>query len=103
AARQAASGNGDLPTNSLKILGAELDRRAVRCAVGRVIPGVAIARECVRAGDPLGGHELLERGEPVTIIRCAQIGITSGLRAVDLLGQSRRPFGPGENAALMEG
>ena len=53
-------------------------------------------------GDALFVDQTFERIEPVPVIAFARIGIASGLRALDFLGQRVGPFGPGEQAALMQ-
>src|ERR1700733_9950078 len=91
-------------TSSLivKVARLELDRRAVRGAFAGVLPGVARARELLRVGDALLGDDALQRGEPVMIIGLAGVGIAGGLRLLDLVTERRRPFRPGEQAALVE-
>src|SRR5947209_8215648 len=80
----------------------EFDRHAVRGAVGGMVPGVAIARQGVTAGDAFLGDDALERGEPMPVIGLPGVGVAHGLRALNLVGQYRRPFAPGEQAALVE-
>src|SRR5438105_10262855 len=65
-------------------------------------PGVAIARQRVRAGDAFFGDDALERSEPMPVIGLAGVGVAQRLRAPDLVGQYRRPFAPAEQAALVE-
>ena len=76
----------------VKVLRLQLDRLAVRRAVGGVIPGVLIARERRRVGHALLGDEALERVEPVAVVGLAGVGIARGLRALDLVGERRGPF-----------
>ena len=89
-------------SSNREVVRLELDRRAMRRAVGGVVPGVAIARERRRVGHAFLGDDPLERVEPVPIVGLAGIGIAGGLRALDLLAERRRPFGPGEQAALVQ-
>src|SRR5262249_47503194 len=51
-----------------KILCLQLDRRAVRRALGCVLPGIAIARQRGAVGHALRGNDALERVEPVPIV-----------------------------------
>ena len=67
-----------------------------------MIPGVAGARERACIGDALVGHHAFERSEPMAVIGLAGVGIAGGLRALDLLSESGRPFAPGEQAASVE-
>ena len=57
-----------------KILFRQLDRLAVRRAVGGVVPGVAVAVQQFAGRHALGGDEALQRGEPVLVVRLARIG-----------------------------
>ena len=68
----------DLP----KILRPQLDRLAMRSAVGRVVPGVAVAVQGFRRCDAFARDEAFQRGEPVQIAGLAGIRIAGGLRAV---------------------
>src|SRR5947209_6177243 len=86
----------------LKILLPQFDRTAVRGAVGGAVPGVAGAREHRGAREALVRDEALERGEPVPVVGVAEVGIARRLRALDLLGECRRPLRPGEEAAPVE-
>src|SRR6266700_8070028 len=86
----------------LEIFRAQLDRRAVRGAVGGVLPGAAITREAGGVGDALFGDQAFERGEPVPVIGLAGIGIARLLRALDLGGEGRCSFGPAEQPAPVE-
>ena len=79
------------------------DRRAVRRAVGGVVPGIAIAMQRVRAGDAFFGDEALQRLEPVPVIGFAGVGRRPAWARFDLGGTARRPFGPGEQSALVQG
>ena len=88
---------------SAEILGLELDRRAVRRAIGGVRPRALITRQRARVGDALLGDDPFERGEPVAVIGLAGIGIARVLGALDFLAQRLRPFLPSENAALIQG
>src|SRR5262249_37541409 len=83
-----------------KIFRLELDRRAVRRAVGGMIPGGAIARERRRVGHALAGDEPLERIEPVPVIGLAGVWIAPRLRPLDLFGERPLPIVPAEPAAL---
>src|SRR5262249_35659020 len=91
-------------TNSiLKIFRPELDRRAVRGAVGGVVPGPVVAVERLAADHALLGDEPLERRKPVAVIGRAGVGIAGRLRVLDLVAERRRPFRPSEHAAIMQG
>src|ERR1700733_9088172 len=85
-----------------KIVRSQLDRRAVRRALAGALPGVARAAERRRVGEALLSDDALERGQPVMVISLAGIWIAGGLRLLDLVAQRRRPFLPGEQAALVE-
>src|SRR5215470_107078 len=85
-----------------KIVSPDLDRRAVRRAVGSAVPGVVIARELGGAAHALGRDETFQRVEPVMIVGLAGVGIARRLGTLDLLAERRRPFGPGEHAARMQ-
>ena len=85
-----------------KILRPQLDRRAMRRAVGGVVPGVAVAVQGIRGRDALGRDQPLQRRQPVPVIGLAGVGIAFGLRALDFLGERGGPFVPGEQAALMQ-
>src|SRR3954449_3484683 len=80
----------------VEILRLELDRLAVRRAVGRMIPGMLVARKRCAIGHALLGDEALQRIEPVPIIRLARVGIAGALRALDLVGERGGPLRPGE-------
>src|SRR5262244_3408400 len=80
----------------------QFDRLAVRRTVRGMVPGVAIAGEARSIDDALLGNEAFERVEPMPIIGVAAIGVARLLRALDLLGQRRRPFRPGEKATATE-
>src|SRR5215216_8108575 len=67
-----------------EILRLELDRRAVRSAVGRMIPSVVVAPQGRRVGDALLGDDAFERVEPVMVISLAGVGIARLLSALDL-------------------
>src|SRR5580704_10200763 len=86
----------------VKIAWLKLDRRAVRRALAGMLPGMAGARELARVGDAFFGDDAFQRGEPVMIIGLAGVGIAGGLRLLDLVAERRRPFLPGEQAALFE-
>ena len=75
---------------------------AVRRRVGGAFPGVAVTGQGRRVGDAFLGDEAFERGEPVLVIGVAGIGVAGGLGALDLLGEGRGPFGPGEEPALVQ-
>ena len=62
----------------------QLDRRPVRCALGRVLPCVPVARERRSVREALRGDEPLERREPVQVVRLAGVRIACRLRALDL-------------------
>ena len=51
-------------------------------------------RPCVRPA--------LQRGQPVGVVGVTEIGVAGGLRDTDLPCQRLGPFGPGEQAALMQ-
>jgi hypothetical protein len=74
----------------------------MRRAVGRVVPGVAIAREFVARARALVGHEAFERGEPVPVVGVAGVWIAGCLCGGDLRGERLGPLDPGEEAALMQ-
>ena len=79
------SGLGFVRDHTLtEILWPQLDRLAVRRAVGGVVPGIVIARERVAIGDVFLGDEMFERVEPVPVVGFAGIGIAGRLRALDL-------------------
>src|SRR5229473_919045 len=99
--RSAKSANRAIPP-LMEIFRPQLDRCAVRGAVGGVLPGVAITREAGGVGDALFGDEAFERGEPVPVVSLAGIGVALSLRALDLGGEGRRPFGPAEQPAPIE-
>src|SRR4029078_4497557 len=80
----------------------QFDRRAVRRAVGGVVPGVEIFPQGARVGDALLGDDALQRGKPMPVIGLAGIGIASGLRLLDLVAEDRRPFRPLEQASVVE-
>src|ERR1051325_5095907 len=86
----------------MEILRLKLDRLAVRRAVGRMIPGVLIARKRCRVGHAPLGDEALQRIEPVLVVCLAGVGIARALRALDLLGERCGPLRPGEQSALMQ-
>src|SRR5215813_1892508 len=71
AARRACDGSP--LARSPKILRLELDRRAVRRALGGVVPGVAIACERRAVGHALRRHQPLERVEPMPVISLAGV------------------------------
>src|ERR1700694_4926161 len=85
-----------------KILRLQFDRRAVRRAVGGVVPGVAIAAKGVGGGDAFLGNQLFKRGKPVPIVGFAVVGIAASLRAPDFVGERSCPFVPGKKPALMQ-
>src|SRR6185369_15766144 len=86
----------------MKILRQQLDRLAVRRAIGGVVPGVLVARKRRRVGHALLRDEAFERVEPMMIIGLAGVGIALALSALDLLGERRGPFGPLEQSALVQ-
>src|SRR4051794_6011249 len=86
----------------VEILRLELDRPAVRRAVGRMIPSMLVARKRCRIGHALLSDEALQRIEPVTIISLARVGIARALCALDLLGERGRPLRPGEQSPLVQ-
>src|SRR4249920_3423109 len=67
-----------------KVLRRQLDRLAVRRAVGGPVPGVAVAVQEFGRRDALGGDEALQRRQPMLIVGLAGVGIAGGLRALDL-------------------
>src|SRR6185369_17137896 len=77
----------------MEVLRLELDRLAVWGAVGGAVPGVLIARKVRRVGHALFGDEPFERIEPVVVIGLAGVRVAGGLRAFDLIGERRSPFG----------
>ena len=85
-----------------KIRRRQFDRRAVRRAVGGVVPGVAVAVQRLGGGDAFGGHQMFQRRQPVPVIGLAGIRIARGLRALDLVGEGCGPLGPAEQAALVQ-
>src|SRR5581483_5901863 len=86
-----------------EIGGLQLDRSAVRRAMRRAAPGIAIARQRLGAGDAFRRNERLERVQPVSIVGLAGVGIAGRLRPLDLGAECCRPFRPGEQAALVQG
>src|SRR5438105_15111809 len=74
-------------TPSAEVFGLELDRLAVRRAVGGVVPGVVVARERLGRRHALLGDQTLQRGEPVMVVGLASVGIARRLRALDLLAE----------------
>src|SRR4051794_35726049 len=86
----------------VEILRLELDRLAVRRAVGRMIPGVLVARKRWGIRHAFLGDEALQRVEPVAIVSLARVGIARALRALDLLGERGRPLRPAEQPALVQ-
>src|SRR5579883_3163485 len=88
---------------SVEVIGPKFDRLAMRRAVGRVVPGVVVAREHLARGYALLGDQPFERGEPMVIVGLAGVGIAGRLRALDLVGERRGPLRPGEQAALVQG
>src|SRR5262245_28435565 len=88
-------------TLARKVFRLELYWGAVRGAVGGVVPGVAITGERWRVGHALLRHDALERIEPVQVVGLAGVGIAGRLRALDLVGERRRPFRPGEQSACV--
>src|SRR3954452_4028135 len=56
----------------------ELYRRPVRRALGGAAPGVRGRRERAGVGELLAGHDALDRGEPVAVVRRTRIGIAGG-------------------------
>src|SRR6516162_10522613 len=85
-----------------KIFRLQLDRRAVRCAICRVVPGVAIAPERFERSYALGGNQPLQCSEPMPVIGLAGVGIACRLRPLDLAAERLGPFRPGEHATLMQ-
>src|SRR5580704_262159 len=84
------------------MLGAEHDRVAVRGYGGGAFPGVAVAGQRLAVGDALFGDQSFERVQPVPVIGLARIGVARRLGALDLVGQGRGPFAPGEQATLVQ-
>src|SRR5512142_904223 len=82
------------PGISAKILAPELDRLAVRRAVGRVVPGVVVARERVGRRHALGGDQPFQGGEPMVVVGLAGVGIAGRLGALDLPAERGGPLGP---------
>ena len=58
-----------------EILGPQLDRLAVRRAVGGMIPGLVVARLLLGAGDAFLRDQPLQRLQPVPVIGLAGVGI----------------------------
>src|SRR5215468_1338294 len=67
--------DGSPLARSPKILRLELDRRAVRRALGGVVPGVAIACERRAVSHTLRCHQPLERVEPMPVISLAGVRV----------------------------
>ena len=74
----------------------------MRRARARPLPRAAGARERVWIGEALRGNDTLERGQPVTIIGLAGIGIAGCLCFLDLVAERGGPFLPGKHAAFVE-
>src|SRR3989304_6064344 len=53
-------------------------------------------------GPPLGAGRPPGAREPVAVVGLSCIGVTRGLRALDLLGERCSPFAPGEEPALVQ-
>lgn len=71
---------------------------------GRVcgtVPGGSTSVEVGRSDHALVDNQMLDGGQPVSVVRRAVVRIARGLGAFDLGGQRRRPFGPGEYATLV--
>src|ERR1043165_3239492 len=85
----------------VEILRLELERLAMRRAIGRMIPGVLVARKRRSIGHALFGHEPLQRIEPVAVIRLACVGIARRLRALHLLRPRFGPLQPCEHPPLV--
>src|SRR5882757_6427578 len=75
-----------------EVLSPQFDRRAMRRAVGGVIPGIVIARQRRRVGDTLFRHQSLQGIEPVPVVGRAGVGIARFLCPLDLAGEGRGPF-----------
>jgi hypothetical protein len=73
--------------------------RQTRAGIGRIVS----FREHCGCGQALRNDDLLERCEPMMVVRLTGIGITAGLSASDLVCQRGRPFGPREDAAFVKG
>src|SRR3954464_15454481 len=89
------------PLRLAKIFRLQLDRGAVRRAVGGVIPGVVVFPQRARVGDALFGDNALQRRQPVPIISFAGVGIAGSLRLLDLIAENCRPLGPLEQPAIV--
>src|SRR5947208_1618210 len=85
-----------------KILRLQLDWRTMRRAVGGVVPGLAIAVQGVGGCNTLRSDEIFQRCQPMPVVSIAGVGIAERLRALDLTGERRGPFGPGEQAPRMQ-
>src|ERR1043166_6645974 len=86
----------------MEVFASQLDRLAVRRAVGGVVPGVAVAVQRRLVRDLLLGDEAFERGEPMVIVSLAGVGTARALRALDLGGARDGPFAPRKYAALVQ-
>src|SRR5215208_4201000 len=75
AAANSSSCSGVIGSSPVEILGAQVDRHAVRGAVGGAVPGVAVARQIGRVGDALLRDQPFERGQPVLVIGVAGVGV----------------------------
>src|SRR4051812_36009399 len=93
---------GEVKRSAAEIFRTQFDRLAVWRAVGGMIPGIAIAVQGVGRRDTFGCDQLLQTGEPVPVIGFAGVGIASGLRAPDFIGQRRGPFRPCEQSPRMQ-
>src|ERR1044071_768885 len=60
---------------TFKILCLQFDRCTVRRALGRVFPGVSVARQHGTVGHAFGSDEALERVEPVPVVGLAGVEI----------------------------
>src|SRR4029079_10998562 len=66
------------------------------------LPRTPVTLEIARRARPFRRDDRLERGEPVPVVRVAEIAIARSLRGRDLRSQRLRPFFPAEKSAVME-
>src|SRR4029077_6299799 len=83
-----------------KFLRPQFDWRAMRRAVGGMVPGIAVAMLGFEAGYALRRDQPLKRGEPMPVIGFAGVGIAARLRAFDFLCKRCGPLVPREDAAF---
>src|SRR5215471_15803880 len=74
----------------------------MRRARAGALPGVTSTRQHVALDNAFFGEDSLERRQPVLVVSLTGVGIAGRLRFLDFVAKRRRPFGPGEQAALLE-